>query len=74
MFEDSKLFYWKEAKNELLKLIDNATLAQIKTEPNLDGDKDCKLQWRLSGIFGLADMLKEMLSEGDGEKDAEEDV
>lgn len=73
MFEDSKLFYWKEAKNELLKLIDRATLAQIKTVPNLDGDKDCKLQWRLSGIFGMADMLKEMLSEGD-EKDAEEDV
>ena len=74
MFEDSNLFYWKEAKNELLKLIDKATLAQIKTVPNLDGDKDCKLQWRLSGIFGMADMLKEMLSEWDGEKDAEEDV
>ena len=74
MFKDRDLIYWDEIKPVLMQLIDRAALAQVRMAPNLDGDKDCKMQWRLSGIFGMVDMLKDLLNEGNGEKDGQEDV
>ena len=63
--EDSKLLYWGEAVDEFNKLIDAATLMAIK-QTNAKQCNDCgALANRILGIFGVAEILKDMITPED---------
>jgi len=58
---DYKIFYRKD----LLEMLDRATLAVIRgCQSNEDpGEKNCPMQYRLNGIFALADELRARLDD-----------
>lgn len=63
--KDSKLLYWGEAANEVNKLIDAATLTAIK-QTDAKQCNDCgALENRILGIFGVAEILKDMITPED---------
>ena len=63
--KDSKLLYWGEAADEVNKLIDAATLTAIK-QTDAKKCNDCgSLENRILGIFGVAEILKDMITPED---------
>ena len=63
--KDSKLLYWGEAADEFNKLIDAATLTAINQTDAKKCNDCCSLVNRILGIFGVAEILKDMITPED---------